>query len=239
MTVAMEGDNKAIVFIGEQDFPFPIPLVRKNVRWQFDTAAGREEFLYRRIGRNELDAVEACLAYADAQNEYAGKDRTGAGVGVYAQHIVSRPGKKDGLYWPASQGEEESPLGELVAAAAEEGYLIGGRRAPFHGYYFKVLTKQGPNAPGGTLDYVVNGKMIIGFALVAYQITVLEEFYPGEALNCWRYSRPCFLRANSWTCGPFRSLAVRPTPITLATPSGLSPSCTRRTARSRNASKVA
>lgn len=166
--VVMDGDNKAIMVIGQEDFPFPIPLVRKDGIWRFDTAAGRLEILYRRIGRNELNTIQACLGYVDAQNDYAEKDRTGAGIGVYAQRVVSQSGKKDGLYWPASQGEDASPLGEFVAQATSEGYRIGGGRAPFHGYYYRILTKQGPNAPGGTLDYVVDGKMIGGFALVAY-----------------------------------------------------------------------
>jgi hypothetical protein len=168
--VTMEGDDKATLIIGQDDFPFPIPLVRKDDMWRFDTAAGRREILYRRVGRNELDAIQAALAYVDAQNDYADKDRTGAGPGVYAQRIVSEPGKKNGLYWPAAQGGDESPLGELVAQATAQGYRVGGERerAPYHGYYFKVLTKQGPDAPGGALDYVVRGKMIGGFALVAY-----------------------------------------------------------------------
>ena len=164
----MEGDNKATLIIGPDDFPFPIPLVRKNGAWQFDTMSGRREILYRRIGRNELDAIQASLAYVDAQNDYAEKDRTGQGAGIYAQRIVSEPGKMNGLYWPASQGSDESPLGELIAQATSQGYSVGGGRTPYHGYYFKILTKQGPNAPGGALDYVVRGKMIGGFALVAY-----------------------------------------------------------------------
>ena len=146
----------------------PIPLVRKGGEWRFDTAAGREEILFRRIGKNELDAIQACLAYVDAQNEYTEKDRTSAGVNAYAQRIVSRPGKKDGLYWPTSQGEDPSPLGEFVAQATAQGYRVGGGRTPYHGYYFKILTRQGPAAPGGELDYVVRGNMIGGFALVAY-----------------------------------------------------------------------
>ena len=166
--ITMEGDNKAIMVIGRDDFPLPIPLVRKDGLWRFDTAAGRDEILFRRIGENELDAIQSSLAYVDAQNEYADKDRTGAGVNTYAQRIVSQPGKKDGLYWPTSQGEEPSPLGELVAEATARGYRVGGGRTPFHGYYFKILTKQGPGAAGGELDYVVHGKMIGGFALVAY-----------------------------------------------------------------------
>lgn len=166
--VEMEGDAKAIMVIGNEDFPLPIPLVRKDGMWRFDTEAGRAEILDRRIGRNELDTIQASLAYVDAQNEYAEKDRTGAGKGVYAQRIVSTPGKKNGLYWPTSQDNDESPLGELVAEAAAGGYRIGAGRAPFHGYYFKILTEQGPAAPGGELDYIVHGKMIGGFALVAY-----------------------------------------------------------------------
>jgi len=166
--IKAEGDSKATIIIGQQDYPLPIPLVRKDGQWRFDTAAGREEILLRRIGRNELDAIQSCLAYVDAQNEYAEKDRTGSGMNTYAQRIVSSPGKKDGLYWPTAPGEEPSPLGELVAEATSQGYRVGDGRAPFHGYYFKILTKQGPTAPGGELDYIVRDKMIGGFALVAY-----------------------------------------------------------------------
>jgi hypothetical protein len=166
--IAMEGDNKAMLVIGQEDFPLPIPLVRKDGLWRFDTAAGREEILFRRVGRDELDAIQSCLAYVDAQNEYAERDRTGAGANTYAQRIISAPGKKDGLYWPTSQGEDASPLGELIAEATEQGYRVGEGRTPYHGYYFKILSKQGPDAPGGALDYVVKGKMIGGFALVAY-----------------------------------------------------------------------
>jgi hypothetical protein len=167
-TIAMEGDSKAVMVVGPDDFPLPIPLVRKDGLWRFDTAAGREEILFRRIGENELDAIQSALAYVDAQDEYAEKDRTGAGVNTYAQRIISQPGKKDGLYWPTSQGEEVSPLGELIAEATKQGYRVGGGRTPFHGYYFKILTKQGAAAAGGELEYIVNGKMIGGFALVAY-----------------------------------------------------------------------
>ena len=167
-TIAMEGDSKAVMVVGPDDFPLPIPLVRKDGLWRFDTAAGREEILFRRIGENELDAIQSALAYVDAQDEYAEKDRTGAGVNTYAQRIISQPGKKDGLYWPTSQGEEASPLGELIAEATKQGYRVGGGRTPFHGYYFKILAKQGAAAAGGELEYIVNGKMIGGFALVAY-----------------------------------------------------------------------
>jgi hypothetical protein len=164
--VVMEGTDKAVLIIGQEKWPFPIPLVRKDSAWRFDTAAGREEILYRRIGRNKLSAIETCLAYVDAPQEYA--EVGVAGNGVYAQRIVSRQGKKDGLYWPAQSSADESPLGELAASAAAEGYRVGQQRAPYHGYYYKVLTRQGRNASGGALDYVVRGRMIGGFALVAY-----------------------------------------------------------------------
>jgi hypothetical protein len=164
--VVMEGTDKALLIIGQEDWPFPIPLVRRGGTWRFDTAAGREEILYRRIGRNELSAIQASLAFVDAQQEYA--ERGVAGNGVYAQRIVSQPGKKDGLYWPAQPNQDESPLGELAASAAAEGYRVGRQRAPYHGYYYKVLTRQGPNASGGALDYIVRDRMIGGFALVAY-----------------------------------------------------------------------
>jgi Protein of unknown function (DUF2950) len=164
--IAKEGTEKATLVVGQEDFPFPIPLVRKGDAWQFDAAAGREEILARRIGRNELNAIQTCLAYVDAQQEYAEKGIDGPGV--HAQRIVSRPGKKDGLYWPAQPGEAESPLGELAARAAAEGYRAGERRTPYHGYFYRILTWQGPNAPGGALEYRVGGKMIGGFALVAY-----------------------------------------------------------------------
>jgi hypothetical protein len=166
--IAMEGDDKATVVIGQDDFPLPIPLLRKDGMWRFDTAAGRDEILFRRIGKNELDAIQTCLAYVDAQNEYAEKDRIGAGSNSYAQRIISQPGKQDGLYWPSSKGEEESPLGEFIAQATRQGYRAGAGRTPYRGYYFKILTKQGPSAEGGKIDYVFQGRMIGGFALVAY-----------------------------------------------------------------------
>jgi hypothetical protein len=167
--ITLDGADKAILVIGDNDYPFPIPLVRdKHGAWSFDTEAGRREILYRRIGHNELATIQTCLAYVDAQNDYAAKDRTGAGAGVYAERFISTAGKKDGLYWPSAQGEEESPLGELFAAATRQGYRAGEGRSPYHGYYYKILTKQGPAAVGGAVDYVVNGKMIGGFALVAY-----------------------------------------------------------------------
>jgi hypothetical protein len=157
--------KKASLIIGADDFPFPIPLIRTRTGWEFDTAEGRNEILYRRIGRNELDAIQTILAFFDAENEYADKDR-GDGVGTYARRIVSSPDKKDGLYWPSDN--HESPLGELAAAANAEGYKAGSGPQPYHGYYYRVLTKQGATAPGGALDYIVKDKMIGGFALVAY-----------------------------------------------------------------------
>jgi hypothetical protein len=166
--VVMEGERKAILVIGDSDYPFPIPLIRTKGVWSFDTESGRREILYRRIGHNEFDAIQTCLAYVDAQNEYAEKDRTGVGAGIYARRFISESGKKDGLYWPTAPGEEQSPLGELFATASRQGYRAGSGRAPYHGYYYKILTKQGPAATGGAADYVVRGKMIGGFGLVAY-----------------------------------------------------------------------
>jgi hypothetical protein len=162
-SIKTEGDKKAIIILGNDDFPFPIPLVKTKSVWEFDTAAGRLEILYRRIGRNELDTIQTCLAFADAQNEYAEKDR-GQGAGVYAQRIVSTSGNKDGLYWPG----DDSPHCDLAAQASAEGYKVGQGPIPYHGYYYRVLTQQGSSAPGGQLDYVVKGKMIGGFALLAW-----------------------------------------------------------------------
>jgi hypothetical protein len=165
--IKMQGDDKATLIIGANDYPLPIPLGRKAGKWSFDTQAGRIEILARRVGHNELDTIQTALAYVDAQDEYASKDRAGGGLGVYAQRFISEPGKKDGLYWRSTQGEEESPLGELFAQASREGY-VAGKHAPYHGYYYKILTKQGPHATGGAVDYVVKDKMIGGYALVAY-----------------------------------------------------------------------
>jgi hypothetical protein len=166
--INMEGEQKAVLVIGDQDWPFPIPIVRKDDSWRFDTAAGREEILDRRVGRNELAAIQACLAYVDAQNDYAELMRASTGTAAYAQRIVSQPGKKDGLYWPTGPGETASPLGELVASATTEGYRVEGGHAPFHGYHYRILTRQGPAAHGGAYDYIAHGKMIGGFSLVAY-----------------------------------------------------------------------
>jgi Protein of unknown function (DUF2950) len=164
-SIKAEGNKSATLILGAEDFPFPIPLVNTKAGWQFDTDEGRIEVLRRRIGRNELDAIQTALAYVDAQSEYADKDR-GEGIGVYAQRIVSSPGKKDGLFW--RDDSDPSPLGELAAQASSEGYKVDGQGAPYHGYYFRILKGQGPDAPGGALNYVVNGKMIGGFALIAW-----------------------------------------------------------------------
>ena len=170
-SIKAEGNKKATLILGADDFPVPIPLVNTRTGWEFDTDEGRREILYRRIGRNELDAIQTALAYVDAQNDYADKDH-GEGAGAYAQRIVSTPGKKDGLFW--RDDSDPSPLGPLAAQASAEGYMTGEQpsryqeRSPYHGYYFRILKAQGADAPGGALNYVVNGKMIGGFALIAW-----------------------------------------------------------------------
>ena len=168
-----ESDSNAVLQIGADGWPFPIPLVRQNGKWFFNTDAGREEILNRRIGTNELGAIDVCHAYVDAQREYASKDRDGDEVLEYAQHLRSTPGAKDGLYWPVQPGEEQSPFGPLIAAARGEGYRHGNKiltedQSPYHGYYFKILTQQGRHTPGGKYSYIINGHMIGGFALVAW-----------------------------------------------------------------------
>ena len=164
-----EGESTILV-IGNNDWPFPIPVVKKSDGWVFDTAKGREEVLNRRIGQNELDAAQVSLAYVDAQREYARKDRDGDKLVEYAQKFRSDPGKKNGLYWEAKAGEESSPLGPFAAGAVKEGYGQNkpDKPAPYRGYYYRILTGQGKNAPGGAYSYLVKGNMIGGFALVAY-----------------------------------------------------------------------
>jgi hypothetical protein len=166
--IEREGDGTQTLIIGDDNFPFPIPLINKEGKWQFDSQAGSDEILRRRIGRNELAAIQVSLAYVQAQNEYASLDPGGLGEHVYAQRIVSRRGKKDGLYWPTAAGETPSPLGELAAQASAEGYKAGAKPIPYHGYYYRILKRQGPGAPGGAYNYLVKGKMIGGFALLAY-----------------------------------------------------------------------
>ncbi|MGD0615069.1 MAG: DUF2950 domain-containing protein [Verrucomicrobiota bacterium] len=166
-------DSRITLQIGQDGWPFPIPLVKQDGQWFFDTAAGMEEILNRRIGMNELDTIAVCHACVSAQREYASKDRNGDGVLQYAQLIRSTPGTHDGLYWSQKTGDELSPLGPLIAQARGEGYrhatkIMTEEQAPYHGYYFKILTRQGRHAPGGKYNYVINGRMIAGFALVAW-----------------------------------------------------------------------
>ena len=172
VNLVSESDTKEALQLGADGWPFPIPLVKQGGQWFFDTEAGKEEILNRRIGANELGAIHVCRAYVQAQREYASEDR-GDGILEYAQHLRSTPGKHNGLFWPAKPGEELSPLGPLVAAARVEGYhraakMLNDEQAPYHGYYFKILTRQGKHAAGGKYDYIINGRMIAGFALVAW-----------------------------------------------------------------------
>lgn len=173
-SLVKESDRKLILHVGKEDWPFPIPIVKDNDQWLFDTEAGKEEILNRRIGENELTAILVCKSYVSAQREYFLKDWDSDGVMAYAQMLRSDPGKRNGLYWRAAKGEAVSPLGELVARARMEGYRKSKaafkeeKPEPFHGYYFKILTRQGRGAPGGKYNYVINGKMVGGFALAAF-----------------------------------------------------------------------
>jgi len=162
------GDAKVILHVGNDDWPFPIPLVKSGKNWRFDTKQGKEEMLNRRIGRNELDTIQTCLAIVDAQREYATMDLDGSGLPAYAQKFISTRGMKDGLYWEVNPGEKPSPLGPFAAKAQSQGYLKGEKPAPYNGYFFRILTEQGKDARGGAYSYLVKGKMIGGFAVVAY-----------------------------------------------------------------------
>jgi hypothetical protein len=170
--------NRAILSVGNQDWPLPIPIVRKNGTWRFDSKAGRQEILYRRIGANELDAIQICRGYVEAQQEYARVTRDGSDVNQYAQRIISTPGKQDGLAWRNPDGTWEGPVGEDIARIIELGYTD--KASPYHGYFFKVLKGQGKAAPMGEMDFVVKGVMIGGFALVAvpaeYLVTGVKTF---------------------------------------------------------------
>jgi hypothetical protein len=160
-----------ILIVGKQEWPFPIPVVKKGDVWIFDTAQGKEEILNRRIGENELNVIQVMLTIVDAEREYAVKDRNRDGLLEYAQKFVSDPGKKNGLYWSAKQGEPQSPLGPIMTKASSEGYRAAPPAYgpyPYHGYYYRILTAQGKNARGGAYSYLVKGKMIGGFAVVAY-----------------------------------------------------------------------
>ena len=172
--LASNSDSNVTFEIGADGWPFPIPLVKRDGQWFFDTAAGAEEILARRIGMDEIGAINVCHAYVDAQREYASEDRMGDSVLAYAQFLRSTPGTHDGLFWPTNQaGEALSPLGPLVAQARVDGYhrtakMLNDEQAPYHGYYFKILTRQGKHAPGEKYNYIINGRMIAGFALVAW-----------------------------------------------------------------------
>ena len=167
LTVEVEAGNpdRAVLIVGENDWPFPVPLLRQNGRWHFDAPRGRTEVLARRIGHNELAAIDVCRGYVEAQMEYAARDRNGDGVLQYAQKIINTPGKKDGLYW---EGEADNLVPKAFADAAAAMFAEGKKPVPYHGYYFHILKAQGPDAEGGAVDYVVKGKMIGGFAMVAY-----------------------------------------------------------------------
>ncbi|HKE29357.1 MAG TPA: DUF2950 domain-containing protein [Bryobacteraceae bacterium] len=157
--------SRATVVVGQEGWPLPVPLVRKNGQWSFDAPAGRVEVLARRVGRNELVAIDVCRAYVEAQMEYASRDRDGAGTLHYAQRIASSPGKRDGLYW---EGEPDNLVPKAFADAAAAMFAEGKKPETYHGYYFRILKAQGPDAQGGAADYVVKGQMIGGFALVAF-----------------------------------------------------------------------
>jgi hypothetical protein len=166
-------DSQQVLQLGADGWPFPIPLIRQDGQWLFDVEAGKEEILNRRIGANELGAIQVCRAYVQAQREYASADHNADEVLEYAQHLRSTPGNHDGLYWSTRTGDELSPLGPLVAEARGEGYrkqtkILTEEQSPYHGYYFRILTRQGKHAPGGKYNYIINGHMIAGFALVAW-----------------------------------------------------------------------
>jgi hypothetical protein len=187
-----EGASRKTLIIGNEAWPFPIPIVKEGNAWRFDTAAGKEEILARRIGRNELAAMGVCQTYVNAQRLYAARGHDGKPRGLYARAFHSDAGRQNGLYWPAARGEKRSPLGDVLAAAADD---AAARRAatgtpqPFHGYYFKILTAQGAAAPGGARDYVTNGDLSGGFALVAwpaqYDVTGIMTFVVNQEGVLW------------------------------------------------------
>ena len=180
--------SHAYLLVGNGEWPFPVPIVKAGGKWHFDIAAGRQEVLYRRVGRNELDAIQICHGFVDAQHEYAMKKRAGYDVNQYAQRIISTPGKEDGLAWQNKDGSWGGPIGQKIALAIAEGY--SNRDTPYHGYYFKVLKGQGPAAPLGQLDYVIKGVMIGGFALVAapaeYRVTGVKTFMVSQDGVVWQ-----------------------------------------------------
>ena len=178
-----QGDNGRVLVIGHEAWPFPVPIVKNGQGWHFDTAAGKEEIIARRIGRNELAAIRLCRTYVAAQRLYAQKGHDGRPAGLFAAAFRSEPGRENGLYWPAGHGQRRSPLGDLVASAAQDrgrSRQNGAKPSPFHGYYFRILTAQGPDAPGGAMDYLVDGQLSRGFALIAwpaqYDVTGVMTF---------------------------------------------------------------
>lgn len=168
--LVFEGETQAVLVIGQDEWPMPIPLVKSPAGWRFNSPQGEKEILTRRIGRNELAAIQVCLAIVDAAHEYAALDVDGDRIPEYAPQFVSTPGKHDGLYWQTKENEPPSPLGPLLAAATREGYTdsVSKPLAPYHGYFYRILTKQGNDAPGGAHDYLIRGHMIGGFAVIAY-----------------------------------------------------------------------
>ena len=179
VTIDPKNGSRAILSVGNDDWPFPVPIVRKGHKWIFDSKQGRDEILFRRIGANELDAIRICKGFVEAQEEYASEIHDDSGVNQYAQKIISTPGKRDGLYWQNPDGTPGGPISEAIARAIEEGYSPN-QPSGYHGYVFKVLKGQGPAARLGQLDYVINGVMIGGFALVAvpaeYRVTGVKTF---------------------------------------------------------------
>ena len=180
VAVSNKYKNRAFLSVGNDSWPFPVPIVKVGARWSFDTKAGLQELLYRRIGSNELDVIEICRGFVEAQHDYALRKHDGSGVNQYAQRIISTPGKQDGLAWQNADGAWDGPIGENVARAIERGYTNTSRTQPYHGYVFKVLKGQGPQAPLGQMDFVVKGVMIGGFALIAvpaqYRVTGVKTF---------------------------------------------------------------
>ncbi len=178
VSVDPKSGNRAFLLLGNEDWPFPVPLVKRGGKWSFDAKAGRQELLFRRIGANELDAIQVCHGYVEAQHEYALQPHEGYDVNQYAQRIISTPGKQDGLAWQNPDGSWGGPIGEKIARAIEQGYTS--RSEPYHGYFFKILKGQGPAAPLGEMEFVVKGVMIGGFALVAapaeYAVTGVRTF---------------------------------------------------------------
>ena len=178
VSVDPKSGNRAFLLVGKEDWPFPVPLVKRGGKWSFDAKAGRDELLYRRIGANELDAIQICYGFVEAQHEYALQPHEGYKGNQYAQRIVGTPGKQDGLAWQNPDGTWGGPVGEKIARAIEQGF--NPRSEPYHGYFFKILKGQGPAAPLGAMDFVVKGAMIGGFALVAapavYGVTGVKTF---------------------------------------------------------------